>query len=363
MTDTAALTGQIRSRLAGYEHRFGALFEEYFRGLRATLDAPAFSRFTPECLELVRDLSLRGGKRMRVAFLHEAARLVTTEPLEALDDAALSIELLQTHGLIHDDIIDDSPTRRGGPSTYYAYRQKFPDHQQAALGLAVLAGDLAFALCLRVLLDSTAPLAVRHAMVAIQVRAASATFVGQISDIERDFTPLPAEGVLHDVAEYKSARYSALATMQLGLLAAGEDPARFEMELRRYARLVGIAEQMRDDYEDLFGDARAMGKPTGGDIREGRRNYVVHALLTAATESERALVEGALRDAACTEETVDAIRDIAVRRGVQQKVRSDVQRYARLASAEAATWRPRWRDEAVTFFELMPVWSARRIMA
>ncbi|MFD5100231.1 polyprenyl synthetase family protein [Streptomyces albidochromogenes] len=356
------MTGQIRSRLAGYEHRFGAMFAEYFRGLHATLDAPAFSRFAPECLELVRDLSLRGGKRMRVALLHEAARLVTTEPLEALDDAALSVELLQTHGLIHDDIIDDSPTRRGGPSTYYAYRERFPDHQQAALGLAVLAGDLAFALCLRVLLDSTAPPAVRQAMVEIQVRAASATFMGQISDIERDFTPLPADDVLHDVAEYKSARYSALATMQLGLLAAGEDPARFEKELRRYARLVGIAEQMCDDYEDLFGDAKAMGKPTGGDIREGRRNYVVSALLTAASASERATVERALGDAAGSEETVAAIRDIAVRRGVQQKLRTDVQRYARLASAEAATWRPRWRDEAVTFFEVMPVWSAQRIM-
>ncbi|MFI9064356.1 polyprenyl synthetase family protein [Streptomyces sp. NPDC053429] len=364
MTDMATTdpSGQIRSRLAAYERRFGQLFEEYFRSLSASYDAPVFSRFTPECLDLLRDLSLRGGKRTRVAFLYEAARLVTPDPVAGLDEAALSIELLQTHGLIHDDIIDDSPTRRGGPSTYYAYRARYPDQPKTALGLAVLAGDLALALCLRVLLDSQAPLPVRQAMVQAQLKAASDTFVGQITDIEKDFAPIPGEDVLHDVAEYKSGRYSALATMQLGLLAAGEDPTRFEKELSRYARLVGIAEQMCNDYEDLFGNAKSVDEPAGGDIREGRRNYTVSALLNTATASERAIVEAALGDPDCTQDTIRAIREIALGRGVQRRLRDEVRHHAALASAEAATWRPRWRDEAVTFFQRLPLWSVERIM-
>ncbi|MFE2408837.1 polyprenyl synthetase family protein [Kitasatospora sp. NPDC059408] len=360
MTDAAVLTEQIRARLAGYERRFGTRFEQYFRDLAADFDAPKSSRFTPECLGLLRDLSLRGGKRMRVALLFEAARLVTADPVEGLDDAALSIELLQTHGLIHDDIIDDSPTRRGGPSTYYAYRARFPDRPQAALGLALLAGDLALALSLRVLLDSRAPLPVRQAMVELQTRAASATFAGQIADLERDFTADPAEDLLHDVAEYKTARYSVLAPLQLGLLAAGAEPGRHDEELRRYARLVGICGQMRDDYLDLFGDAAAMGKPTGADIREGRRNYTVRALLAVATGSERALVESAVGDGACTEEAIAAIRDIAERHGVPEKMTADMRRRAREAATEAAGWRPRWREEAVAFFEYLPRWSVKR---
>ncbi len=99
----------MRERLAGHERRFNALFEAYFDTLRSTFDAPEFSTFAPECLDLVRELSLRGGKRIRVVLVHEAARLVTDEPVAGLDDAALSVELLQTHGLIHDDLIDDSP--------------------------------------------------------------------------------------------------------------------------------------------------------------------------------------------------------------------------------------------------------------
>ncbi|MCX5173071.1 polyprenyl synthetase family protein [Streptomyces antibioticus] len=351
----------MRERLAGHERRFNALFEAYFDTLRSTFDAPEFSTFAPECLDLVRELSLRGGKRIRVVLVHEAARLVTDEPVAGLDDAALSVELLQTHGLIHDDLIDDSPRRRGGPSTYYAYRDRFPDRPRTALGLTVLAGDLALALSLRVLLDSEAPLGVRQAMAEVQTRAATDTFVGQIIDLERDVTPeAPTEDVLHAVSDYKSARYSLLAPLQLGLLAAGEQPDRHAPELRRYARLVGICGQLRDDYLDLFGDEAVTGKPTGTDIRDGKRSYAVSALLSAVTGAERALVESALGDPACTAETVAAVREIGLARGVADRLVSDMRRHAEQASEEAAAWRPRRRAEAVEFFERLPWWSVER---
>jgi geranylgeranyl diphosphate synthase type I len=354
------MTQQILERVSGYERRFNALFEEYFGTLSDALDVPSFSRFTPECLALLRELSLRGGKRMRVVLLHEAARLVTDGPAEGLDAAALSIELLQTHGLVHDDLIDDSPVRRGGPSTYYAYRRQFPDHPQAALGLTVLAGDLALALSLQVLLDSKAPAGVRQAMVEVQTRAAADTFLGQIIDLERDFATAPDEAILHCVADYKSARYSVLAPLQLGLLAAGEQPRLFDGELREYARLVGISGQMRDDFLDLFGDADTMGKPTGTDLRDGKHSYTVRALLAAVDDAERRVVEAALGDASCTPETIAAVREIGERRGVADRMRADMRRYAQQASEVAAGWRPRWRDEAVSFFEQLPLWSVER---
>ncbi len=354
------MTQQILERVAGHEQRFNSLFEEYFDTVGAGLDAPSFSRFTPECLRLLRELSLRGGKRIRVVLLHEAARLVTDEPVEGLDAAALSTELLQTHGLVHDDLIDDSPTRRGGPSTYYSYRERFPDHPRAALGLTVLAGDLALALSLRVLLEAKVPVAVRQAMVEAQTRAAADTFVGQIIDLERDFAAAPDEDVLHCVADYKSARYSILAPMQLGLLAAGEQPALFEKELRHYARLVGICGQMRDDYLDLFGDAATMGKPTGTDLRDGKNSYTVRALLAAVDDAERRTVEAALGDPSCTPETTAAVREIGERRGVPVRMRADMRRHAQQASEVAAGWRSRWREESVAFFEQLPLWSVER---
>ncbi|MET7407370.1 polyprenyl synthetase family protein [Streptomyces parvulus] len=355
------MTEQPPARLARYGRRFDRLFAEYFDDLARTLDAPSFSRFTPECLELLRDLSLRGGKRMRVVLLHEAARLVTDGPVEGLDAAALSVELLQTHGLVHDDLIDDSATRRGGPTTYYAYRERFPGQPRAALALTVLAGDLALALSLRALLDAGLPAEVRQAMAEVQTRAAADTVVGQIADLERDFTgTVPDDEVLHDVADRKSARYSVLAPMRLGLLAAGLPPGAHEEELRRYARLVGICGQMRDDYLDVFGDEAAMGKPTGSDIREGRRSYAVVRLLSGVTGAERAVVERALGDSSCGPGTVAEIREIGERHGVDALMRADMRRYAEQARLVAEGWRPRWRAEAVDFFAALPSWSVER---
>ncbi|MGW4907688.1 polyprenyl synthetase family protein [Streptomyces sp. NPDC004270] len=364
MPDTAGVHDQLTARLAGHTQAFEKLFAEYFDSLGGALDTPSYSRFTPECLHLLRELSLRGGKRIRVVILNEAARLVTDEPVAGLEQAALSLELLHSHGLIHDDLIDDSPTRRGGPSTYYAYRERFPRHPRTALGLTVLAGDLALALSLRVLLDAQAAPPVRQAMIEAQTRAAAETFLGQIIDLERDVTGgLPDTEVIDQVADYKSARYSLLAPLRLGLLAAGAQPDRHDRELSRYARLVGICAQMRDDYLDLFGDGEVMGKPTGTDIRDGKRSYVVTELLSSLDGldgAERAVLETALGDPACTAGTIAAIREIAEAHGVAGRLRARMRDHAEQAAVVAEGWRPRWRSEAVAFFELLPHWSVER---
>ncbi|MYS72706.1 polyprenyl synthetase family protein, partial [Streptomyces sp. SID5926] len=145
-----------------------------------------------------------------------------------------------------------------------------------------------------------------------------------------------------------------------GLLAAGAEPGAHVDELRRYARLVGICGQMRDDWLDLFGDERTTGKPTGGDIREGRHTYTVVRLLSAVSGAERDFVDGALGDPACTPETIAEIRAIGERAGVADRMRADMRQYAERARLVAQGWRPRWREDAVAFFELLPRWSVER---
>ncbi|MGW1519022.1 polyprenyl synthetase family protein [Streptomyces sp. NPDC001272] len=358
-----ALTAALR-RAAGHQRRFDARFAAYFDSLTdpagSHLEIPRHGTFPARALHLVRELSLRGGKRLRVTLLHEAAALVTGETVPGLDEAAISVELLQTHGLIHDDIIDDAPTRRGGPSTYYAYRQEFPDRPDTALALAVLAGDLAAFLAGRVLLTGVLPPDRALAMAAVHADTAASTVAGQLLDLERDFHPASGTELLHEVTEYKSTRYSILAPMRLGLLAAGADLAPHDGELRRYATALGIANQIHDDWLDLFGDPRCLGKPVGSDIRSGRRSYAVRALLAVCDAKERALVDAALGAPDCDDDTLDRIRGIARAHGVDRLLRADADRHARQAEAQTAKWRERWRPDAVAFFAHMPAWSVTR---
>ncbi|MEU3904524.1 polyprenyl synthetase family protein [Streptomyces goshikiensis] len=371
----ATVNAATLERVLGHRTRFDARFGQYFDSLAGRFDLPVPSRYVPRCLDLLRDLSMRGGKRLRVVLLYEAARLVTTEEVPGLAEAALSIELLQTHGLVHDDIIDDAPLRRGGPSTYYAYRREFPGHGATALGLAVLAGDLAGFLSTQVLLEAEAPVALRQALLGVHTRTAAETVAGQIADLERDAHALPDEEFLHTVTDFKSARYSILAPLTMGLLAAGEDPAPHRARLHRYARLVGISEQMRDDCLDLFGpfgegagsDAVAGAAPavadksTGADIRSGRRTYAVRAVLAAATGADAALVEAALGGPRCPDATLERIREIARAAGVDGRLKAEIRRHAEEAAAEAASWEPYWRAEAVEFFRGLPMWNVDRM--
>ncbi|WP_164721029.1 polyprenyl synthetase family protein [Streptomyces sp. W1SF4] len=351
-------------RASRHQHRFEARFAAYFDSLTdpagGALETPPYGTFPSRALDLVRDMSLRGGKRLRVVLLHEAAALVADDGVAGLDEAAISIELLQTHGLIHDDIIDDAPLRRGGPSTYYAYRHEFPDRPDTALALALLAGDLAAFLSLRVLLTSGLPADRALAMAAVHADTGAATMSGQMIDLERDFHPAPGIDFLHAVTEFKSTRYSVLAPLRLGLLAAGTDHTPYDAELRRYAGALGIANQIHDDWLDLFGDPAALGKPTGSDIRSGRRNYALRALTAVCEDAERKLLGEAWGDPGCDEETLDRIRRIARAHGVDRQLRAEAEAHARRAEAEAATWRRRWRPEAVAFFAHMPTWSVTR---
>ncbi|MET7488655.1 polyprenyl synthetase family protein [Streptomyces sp. NPDC005538] len=352
-------------RAAGHQRRFDAAFEKYFAELADDMDGSRLGRFTPRCLHLLAELSLRGGKRIRVALLYEAARLVTAEEepeaeVPGLLEAALSLELLHSHALVLDDIIDDSPLRRGGPSTYYALREDLPQNPQTALGLAMMTGDLAGFLALRELFRADLPADRRQAMIDVQLGVTTDTVIGQILDLERDVTPSADEALLETVYEYKTTRYSILAPLRLGLLAAGEKPAEHEESLRRYSGLAGLSGQLRDDYLDLFGDPEITGKPLGADLRAGRVTHLVRDLLAATDGDDHATVRSALGNPDRTARTIDRIRDIAYRHEVHTRLQSAIDRHAEAASAEAATWRRHWREDAVAVFEQLPAWNTRR---
>lgn len=347
-------------RAAGHQRRFDASFEKYFAELAGDLNGARLGRFPARCLELLSQLSLRGGKRIRITLLNEAAGLVTRDEVPGLAEAALSLELLHSHALILDDIMDDSPMRRGGPSTYYACREDLPDHPQAALGLAMMAGDLAGFLALRVLFDADLPADRKQAMLDVQLGVTTDTVIGQVLDLERDVNPSDDEGLLETVCEYKTSRYSILGPLRLGLLAAGEDLAEHEESLRRYARPAGLSGQIRDDYLDLFGDPDVTGKPRGADLRAGRHTYLTRELLAATGGEDHDTVEAALGDPHCTPQAIDRIRDIAHRHDVHTRLQKTIDQYAHEATAEAASWHRHWNGDAVALFEQLPQWNTRR---
>lgn len=268
---------------------------------------------------------LRGGGRMRARFVWWGwvAGGGDTGPVGSRTPVLLgtALELLQACALIHDDVMDGSRTRRGGP----ALHEQFADvHRRsgwagdaAAYGVAqaVLAGDLALVMAEDLLRDipfAGGP-ATRRRVELVWQAMRREMVEGQHLDLrlqaERSDSP---EDALK-AAELKAALYSVARPLELGASAAGAD-AEATGVLRAFGRRVGLAFQLRDDLLGVYGDSAVTGKPSGDDVRSGKRTYMVTVALEAARARGDARAESvlcrALGDPGLGEEGLEEFRDL-----------------------------------------------------
>jgi geranylgeranyl diphosphate synthase, type I len=267
------------------------------RILSAFLDEQVaeLTELDPELTEVggeVRDLVAAGGKRLRPAFTYWGHRATGAEHDPAVLTPAAAVELLHTFALIHDDVMDRSPERRGRPAVHEALAAGHAaggltgDHRWFGIGGSILAGDLAFVWADR-LLDATELPAdaldrVRRVFTALRVEV----MAGQYLDLRLAgrADAVPADALR--VALLKSGRYTATRPLQLGAAVTGADELT-RAALAAYGDAVGIAFQLRDDVLGLFGDPATTGKGAVEDLREGKRTVLVLRALELADPSAR----------------------------------------------------------------------------
>ena len=204
-----------------------------------------------------------GGKRLRPALVLEFCRLCGGDEERALP-AALSVELLHTYSLIHDDLpcMDNDDLRRGKPTNHKVYGET----------LAVLAGDALQPEAYRLILTAPGLTDAQRADCALILANASGAdgmVAGQVLDTLHSCRTEPEVAEVHHL---KTGAMIAGACM-LGVAAAGgSDAARKAAE--EYGYQLGLAFQIRDDMLDVIGDAGEFGKPIGSDREEGKVTYV-----------------------------------------------------------------------------------------
>ena len=242
----------------------------------------------------------RGGKRLRALLLCDVWRALESEQNpdreQAVVDLACALEVYQTSALVHDDIIDGSPRRRGRPAAHLALSRSVAGNGSSGrapakpdargTGLGILLGDLLASLSTDMALQAAAKLpqgaAIGRAFQAMQ----TAVVTGQVLDMGMEEACLDdperlRRQALHTMA-WKTASYTTLAPLALGLLAAGADLEEHKESVRALGLDLGLAYQLADDLLDVTGDDRRTGKPVGGDIREGKRTVLLADTLAMA---------------------------------------------------------------------------------
>src|SRR5271157_3254305 len=222
-------------------------------------------------------LQSSGGKRLRPSLLLLSAKLAGDGGATAVQLGAV-VEMIHTATLLHDDVIDAAETRRGRPST----NVKWGNHT------CVLAGDWlymqAFQIALRERQFQILDLLIGLTQIMVEGELLQLERIGRIDVTEADCMEL---------VDRKTARLFSVCA-RLGAL-AGHGDARVQEKLGEYAWNLGMAFQLVDDVLDFTAHEKTLGKPVGGDLREGKVTLPLVYALERATAAEQRLVETVLR--------------------------------------------------------------------
>jgi geranylgeranyl diphosphate synthase type I len=287
------------------------------------------------------DFVLTGGKRLRPTFAYWGWRTTrgAEDDAQALITAAASLELLHASALVHDDVMDDSDTRRGRPAAHRAFARLHAEHhwlgdsRSFGTSAAILLGDLL--LCWSDQMFGSAGVGPQAHQVYLRMR--EEVMAGQYLDLLEQARGRTSVDAALRVAEFKTSRYSVEQPLQLGAAAAGAPEATREA-LHRYGMALGEAFQLRDDVLGVFGDSSRTGKPTGDDLREGKRTLLAALAAQRADPEQAAVLRQGLGDRSLDSSGARRLAEVIVETGALASV--EVRIAARASEARAALQEP-----------------------
>jgi len=276
-----------------------------------------------------------GGKRLRPAFCVWGYRAGGGTDQTAIARAAASLELLHTFAIIHDDVMDRSPLRRGTPATYRhlarteGVRRDLDRFGQSA---AILVGDLAMALADELWwsagFDGEVQREAARVYHAMRAEVIGGQYLDLLASARGDATPEETR----QISVLKSGRYTVERPLQIGAALAGSSPD-VHRALSQFGAPLGEAFQLRDDVLGAFGDPSKTGKDIDGDLREGKQTLLV-ALARKSADPDQAAVLARLGADAFTADDAARAREIFRATGALEEVQSIID--GLLADARAA---------------------------
>jgi geranylgeranyl diphosphate synthase type I len=247
-------------------------------------------------IEALEQFTLRGGKRLRPAFAYWGYRSAA-DPDDGVSDDTLrlfsSLELLHACALVHDDVIDNSATRRGKPTAHVQFSELhrsqgwLGDAEQFGRSAAILLGDVALVWADDMVASTDLPLDARRRVQRVWSDIRTEVLGGQYLDIVAEASGAVSIDSAMTVNLYKTASYTVSRPLQLGAATAADRPD-IQAAFTDFGTDIGVAFQLRDDVLGVFGDPAVTGKPSGDDLRSGKRTVLVAEAVELADKTDAA---------------------------------------------------------------------------
>ncbi|SHI56679.1 polyprenyl synthetase family protein [Pseudozobellia thermophila] len=260
-----------------------------------------------------------GGKRLRPVLTLVATEVFGKDYNKALD-AALAIEIFHNFSLVHDDIMDDAPLRRG----------KATVHEKWDVNTGILSGDAMLITAYQ--LFENYPSDIFKDLAKLFSETALKVCEGQQYDIDFESRDDVTLSEYLTMIEYKTAVLIA-AALKMGGIVAGADQSD-QNEIYRFGLNLGIAFQLQDDYLDAFGDPETFGKQVGGDIIENKKTYLyLNVLLHGTAQQKKELLDLFSIQPKDPSAKIATIKDIFKESGSAQRTQSAIFDYSNRAFA------------------------------
>lgn len=314
MTDSQTLASLVQKQLDEFLASRSSILSQLGE------DVSGFASFSREFLS--------GGKRFRAQFCYwgwrsiaEQSASATIEALLPVVRAASALEIFHAAALIHDDIIDNSDTRRGAPSTHRSFEQQHRisgwDGDATGYGRAsaILLGDLLLGWSdemlddgLELIDDRTVARAVRADFVRMRTEVTAGQYLDILEEQAwRSHSDAAQLARARNVIVYKSAKYSIEAPLLIGAAIGGASGEQ-RRALSAFGLPLGIAYQLRDDMLGVFGDASVTGKPSGDDLREGKRTVLIGLTRQKLPTNQRRILDEMIGDPELSMEQIAALQ-------------------------------------------------------
>ncbi|MFE1788066.1 polyprenyl synthetase family protein [Streptomyces sp. NPDC059525] len=281
---------------------------------------------SPEVAQSLGGFLAAGGKRLRPLICATGWQAGGGRAIpEAVIRTAASLEMFHAFCLIHDDIMDDSDSRRGAPTLHRRLTRLQGSSQRPAAAertgasCAILIGDVALAWSDELL--HTAGLTPRQLGTVLPLvhEMRSEVMYGQYLDVTTAGRPTTDVEQARRIIRYKTAKYTVERPLQIGACLAGASLAVREA-LSAYALPVGEAFQLRDDLLGVFGAPEVTGKPSLDDLRGGKHTVLVALALQRADAGQRRVLDALLGTDGLGEAGADRIREVLIATGARAEV-------------------------------------------
>jgi geranylgeranyl diphosphate synthase type II len=252
-----------------------------------------------------------GGKRMRPVLTLMSAEVFDADYKKALP-AALAVEVFHNFSLIHDDIMDDAPLRRGNVTV----------HEKWDINTGILSGDAMLILAYQYF-EKYEP-AIFRELAKLFSKTALEVCEGQQWDVDFETRTDVSIPDYLKMIQYKTAVLVA-AAMKMGAIIAETSEENANL-IYDFGLNLGLAFQLQDDYLDAFGNPETFGKQVGGDIIENKKTYLyLKALEFASADQAQELAELFSVHPQDSTTKIAAVKEIFVASGAAQETKSAIQ--------------------------------------